>query len=77
MKLTVLKRWEMLDRYRKRLFRKLCFSLITFCTCLYTIKVDLCLDLFFALWLGMFTGVDFQREGFRNAIEDEEYEILK
>ena len=32
--------------------------------------------LFFPLWLGMLIGVD-KREGFRNAIDDEKYDILK
>ena len=60
----------------KRLFRKLCFSLSTFCTCLATMKVDFLLAIFFASLLGMLIAVD-KRAGFRHAIDDEEYEILK
>ena len=61
------------------MFRKFCFSLVTFCGCLVAIKVDLFVDLFFALLLGMFIGVDKRaiRTINRNAIDDEKYEILK
>ena len=39
-------------------------------------KVDLLLAIFLASLLGMLIGVD-KRAGFRHAIDDEEYEILK
>ena len=39
-------------------------------------KVDLLLALFFASLFGMLIGVD-KTAGFRHAIDDEEYEILK
>ena len=39
-------------------------------------KVDFLLAIFFPLLLGMLIGVD-KRAGFRHAIDDEEYEILK
>ena len=60
----------------KFLFRKFCFSIITFCTCLVVMKVGLFLALFFALLLGVLIGVD-KRAGFRHTLDDEEYEILK
>ena len=66
------KRWTKLEKYWKILFRKLCFSLITFCAYLVAVKVDLFVALCFLLLLGMLIGVD-KRVGFRHAIEDEEY----
>ena len=39
-------------------------------------KVDLLLAIFFKLLLGMILGVD-KRAGFRHAIDNEEYDILK
>ena len=39
-------------------------------------KIDSLLAIFFALLLGMLTGVD-KRPSFRHAIDDEEYKILK
>ena len=60
----------------KRLFRKFCFSLITFCRYSVAMKVDLFLALFFALLLGMLIGVD-KRADFWHAVNDEEYEIWK
>ena len=61
------------------MFRKFCFSLVTFCGCLVAIKMDLFVDLFFALFLGMFIGVDKRaiRKINRNAIDYGKYEILK
>ena len=59
-----------------RLFRKFCFSLITFYICLVTMNVDLFLAFFFALLLGMLTGVN-KRAGFWYAIDDEDNKILK
>ena len=72
MKLTIPKRKMKKKKYRKRLFREFCFSLITFCTNLVAMRVDLILALFFPLLLGMFIGVD-KRVGFRCAIGDDGY----
>ena len=60
MKLVITKRkTEKLKKYCKRLFRKFCFSLITFCTYLVAIKVeDLFLAFFFYLLLRVLIGVD-------------------
>ena len=77
MKLTIPKRkTKDLGEVLKTLFRKFCFSLIMFCTCLIAMKVNLLLALSFALLLGMIVGID-KRAGFRHAIDDEEYKILK
>ena len=45
-------RWKKLEKYWKTLFREFCFSLITFCTYLIVLKVDLLIALFFPLFLG-------------------------
>ena len=61
--------WKKEEKYWKRLFRKFCFSLITFYTYLVAMEVDLFVTL--SLLLGMLIGVD-KRVGFRHAIDDEE-----
>ena len=59
-------------KIEKKLFRKFCFSIITFCTYLVAVKVDLFLAIFCPLLLGMLNGVD-KILGFLHTKDDEEH----
>ena len=61
-----------MENIEKKLFRKFYFSIITFCTYLVAVMVDLYLAIFFPLLLGMFNGVD-KILGFRHVVDDEEH----